>query len=82
MYLYGRLVLLVEREFVIIKVDTADEVQIRTETEIERVTYMIVREISREFIFLTVASQSSISMGLWPSVTMTILRVHVRFLLR
>lgn len=37
----------------------------------------MVKLMSREFIFLAVASQSSISIGFSPSVRSTILRVHV-----
>lgn len=44
--------------------------------------HMIDVWISRSFIFLTVVSQSSISIGLSPSVKMTILRVQVGFFAR
>jgi hypothetical protein len=78
------LVRLMNRELVVVKVYSSGKgalVHQQMETE-RKYTHTTVRKILSESIFFTVASQSSISIGLSPFVTSTILRVHVRLFAR
>ena len=79
MYFDSGLVFLVEGHFFIVEIDPAMFEFSDNEGRYDerRCTYTTVRMILRSVIFLTVASQSSISMGFSPSVRIMTFRVHV-----